>query len=174
MILTGPEIIVQKRRGRIWIDPFDSEMVTTNSYDLTLGGQFLTYRDEVLDVRKKPKYNMSEFSQGTTVHIPKGGFMLGHSSEKIGSDHHVPLIHARSGVARLGLFVHVTADLIDIGSYGNITFQLFAARAIDLCVGMRIAQVSFWMSEGEKELYDGKYQGSQGPVASMISQDIKS
>lgn len=173
MILTGPEIIAQQRRGRIRIDPFDSEMVTTNSCDLRLGGSLLTYRDEVLDVRKLPDYDITEYPPGASVHIARGAFLLGHSRECVGSDYYVPLIHARSGVARLGLFVHITADLIDIGSHGMITFQLFAAQAVDLIVGMRIAQVSFWKPEGEIKLYEGKYQGSKGPRASMIAFDFE-
>ena len=173
MILTGLEIIAQARRGRIRIDPFNSEHVTTNSCDLTLGGRLLTYRDAVLDVRKAPQYDMVEYPQGASIHIPRGTFLLGHSQEQVGSDHYVPLIHARSGVARMGLFVHVTADLIDIGSHGTITFQFFAACAVDLVVGMRIAQVSFWKPEGEIQLYNGKYQGSTGPRPSMIAHDFK-
>jgi dCTP deaminase len=50
-------------------------------------------------------------------------FYLGHSAEEIGSDHYVPMLHCKSGIARLGLFIHVTADLIDIGSHGNLTLQ---------------------------------------------------
>jgi hypothetical protein len=37
-----------------------------------------------------------------------------------------PTNSGKSGTARMGLFVHVTADLIDIGSHGVTTFQLYA------------------------------------------------
>jgi dCTP deaminase len=102
-----------------------------------------------------------------------GDFMLGHSQEQIGSDHYVPLIHAKSSIARLGLFVHVTADLIDIGSFGQVTFQLFATERIKLKVGMAIAQVTFWVPRGEIKLYDGKYQGSLGPRPSEVFRDFE-
>ncbi|MFQ8870135.1 MAG: dCTP deaminase domain-containing protein, partial [Varibaculum timonense] len=96
----------------------------------------------------------------------KNDFLLAESREYVGSDHYVPIIHAKSGTARLGLFVHVTADLIDIGSYGKITFQLYSTLPVMLRPDWLIAQVSFWVPKGDIELYDGKYNGSEGPVAS--------
>jgi len=97
---------------------------------------------------------------------------LGHSSEIIGSKKFVPIIHAKSSIARLGLFVHVTADLIDIGSIGNITFQLYATLPIKIYPNMLIGQVSFWVPKGKINLYKGKYKNSVGPKASEIHKDF--
>lgn len=36
----------------------------------------------------------------------------------------VPIIRGKSSIARMALFVHVTADLIDIGLVNQWTFQL--------------------------------------------------
>lgn len=83
------------------------------------------------------------------------------------------MIHAKSGIARLGLFVHITADLIDIGSIGNTTFQLYATKNIRIYSGMLIGQVSFWVPKGKIILYEGKYQNSIGPKASQIHKDFK-
>lgn len=101
------------------------------------------------------------------VVLPKISFRLGSSCERIGSNSYVPIVHARSGIARLGLFVHVTADLIDIGSIGVITFQFYATLPVKVYPGMKIAQVSFWQPKGEIVLYTGKYQNSTGPRASL-------
>ncbi|NUM60371.1 MAG: dCTP deaminase, partial [Bdellovibrionaceae bacterium] len=103
--------------------------------------------------------------------LNKGEFILAETEEKIGSDFYVPLIHAKSGTARAGLFVHITADLIDIGSYGKSTLQLFATIPIIIYPGMKIAQVTFWQPQGEIELYQGKYQNSDGPMPSLIFLD---
>jgi dCTP deaminase len=173
MILTGLEIIRQQQLGQVRIEPFDSAAVTTNSYDLRLGGEFLRYTDEVLDVRKPLVTSRSSYKLGETVALRKGDFLLGHSIERVGSNMFVPILHARSGIARLGLFVHVTADLIDIGSFGQITFQLFATRDVQLIVGGRIAQITFWRTHGDIKLYSGKYQGSMGPRASEIYKEFK-
>jgi dCTP deaminase len=172
MILTGDTITEEVRAGRIEISPFDELNITTNSYDLALGNKVLRYTSAILDPKVKPEYELIEIPFNGLIMRP-GDFLLGCTEEKIGSDHYVPLIHARSGTARMGLFVHITADLIDIGSHGNSTLQLYATLPVKLYAGMRIAQVSFWVPKGEIVLYKGKYQGSEGPQPSKTWEDFK-
>lgn len=93
--------------------------------------------------------------------------------EKVGSDHFVPMLHAKSGTTRKELFVHVTADLIDIGSFGKLTLQLYATLPVKIYPNMLIGQVTFWKPEGKIELYKGKYQGSNKPRISEIYKDFK-
>lgn len=100
-------------------------------------------------------------------------FHLGASIEKVGSDYFVPMLHAKSGTARKGLFVHVTADLIDIGSFGKLTLQLYATLPVKVYPNMLIGQVTFWKPQGDIELYKGKYQGSDKPRISEIYKDFK-
>jgi dCTP deaminase len=171
MILSGKTIAEEARSGRINITPFNEEHVTTNSYDLTLGSQFLRYVNDLVDPRQENPHEVIEVgSEG--ILLNQGSFWLGHSHEQIGSDHFVPIIHAKSSIARLGLFVHVTADLIDIGSHGNVTFQLYSTLPVRVYPGMRVGQVTFWQPKGEIELYQGKYQGSKGPRASQVYRDF--
>jgi dCTP deaminase len=172
MILTGTEITAQWNEAKIDIRPFRADRATTNSYDLTLGRKFIQYTSEIIDPAVPTKYR--EFEAGEQgLLMKKGDFLLGHSEEIIGSDHFVPIIHAKSSTARLGLFVHVTADLIDIGSHGNVTFQLYATLPVKVYPGMIIGQVSFWATKGEITLYNGKYQGSTGPRPSEIHRDFQ-
>lgn len=173
MILTGIEILKQVNQGKIGIDPFDPANATTNSYDLALGNELIKYKSKIIDPRKKPAFIKLTLPKEGLL-LKQGEFLLSCTVEKIGSNHFVPLIHARSGVARLGLFVHVTADLIDIGSYGNLTLQLFATVPVKIYPGMKVAQVSFWRTKGKIKLYDGKYQNSIGPQPSKIWQSMKS
>ena len=104
--------------------------------------------------------------------MPAGDFVIGHSAEVVGSDHYVPIVHAKSGIARLGLFVHITADLIDLGSLGQIGFQLHSTLPIRLYPGMTVAQVTFWKPKGEIDLYKGRYQNSKGARASEVFKDF--
>jgi dCTP deaminase len=170
VILTGPEIVREREEGRLVLEPFDKEHVQPNSYNLTLGPTLAFYTGEVLDTRQQNLH--------TTVDIPEEGYVLqpdriylGSSVEVLGSTRHVPIIRSRSGAARLGLFLHVTADLIDIGSIGQSTFQLHAVQPVRVYAGDRLAQVTFWRTQGEIILYDGKYQGSRGPQPSQIHRD---
>ena len=171
VILTGKEIINQWELGKIDLRPFNSEKATTNSYDLTLGNKFIQYTSHIIDPKHPPEYR-EIIADESGLFLPKGAFLLGHSQEIVGSDHYVPIIHAKSSTARLGLFVHVTADLIDIGSHGNVTFQLYATLPVKVYPGMAIGQVSFWVPKGDITLYEGKYQGSEGPRPSEIYKDF--
>lgn len=171
MILTGLEIKRCVEDASIHIKPFQDDHITTNTYDLTLGETLIRYKDEILDPKKFNDYEKIEIPD-TGFDMSKGEFLLGSSAESIGSNSYVPLIHARSSIARLGLFVHVTADLFDIGSIGQTTFQLYATRNIRLYKGMKIGQVSFWVPKGEIITYTGKYQGSIGPQPSQVYKDF--
>ncbi|MFI6324805.1 dCTP deaminase [Nonomuraea sp. NPDC050556] len=171
MILTGLEITRQHREGRLTIDPFTPEQVNPNSYNFRLGSTLKTYVPEVLDVAKP--------NPAVEITIPEDGFVLrpdriylGHTVEVMGSDHYVPIIRARSSIARLGLFVHVTADLIDIGSHNQWTLQLHAVQPVRVYPGLLIGQVTFWQVHGKITLYEGKYQGSRGPRESEIHRDF--
>lgn len=173
MILTGHEIRAQVLRHRIHIEPFHDHYITTNSYDVCLHHELIRYTDPILDPRRKPGFE--------TIRIPDDGFLLkknefvlGATHETIGSDFYVPIVHARSSIARLGLFVHITADLVDIGYRGRLTLQLYAIADVLLRHSTRIAQISFWVPKGSVELYSGKYQGASGPRASEAYRDPQS
>ena len=68
--------------------------------------------------------------------------------------------------------MHITADLIDIGSYNQWTLQLHAIQPVRVYPNMLIGQVTFWCVKGEITLYSGKYQGSKGPMESEIYKDF--
>lgn len=172
MILTGSKIIEEFKNGKIDISPFNLDRVTTNSYDLSLGKKIIKYTSELIDPKCKPLYEEIIIPENGLL-IQAGEFVLGHTNERIGSDFYVPIIHGKSGTARMGLFVHVTADLIDIGSHGVSTLQLYATLPVRIYPGMLISQVSFWVPFGDIELYKGKYQNSEGPQISLTYKDFE-
>lgn len=172
MILTGPEIEHQVNLGRIRIEPFDRQRLNPNSYDFLLGKEFCWYESVTLDCRKENKAVFGKLSSDGTVLYSNRIYLAG-TAELMGSDHYVPIIRARSSVARLGLFVHVTADLIDIGSFNAWTLQLHAVQPVRVYPGMRIGQVTFWKPQGRIVLYEGKYQHATGPRPSLIHRDFQ-
>jgi dCTP deaminase len=171
MILTGKHIQQEVESKNITISPFDPKQMSTNSYDLRLGKNLIRYTEPVLDPKKQNKYETIEILESGFL-LNKGDFVLASTLEIIGSNNYVPIIHAKSGIARMGLFVHITADLIDIGSIGSSTLQLYATLPIKIYTNMLIAQVSFWKTLGKIELYNGKYSNSNQPQASKIYQDF--
>jgi dCTP deaminase len=170
MILTGREIRAQIERRRIQFEPFSADMLNPNSVDLRLGRTLLAYTDETIDPSVASSVREMTIPDDGLV-LEAGSFVLGCTEERLGSAHYVPLLHGKSSTARAGLFVHVTADLIDLGSFGQLTLQMHPLLNIRIFKGMRIAQVSFWRCMGEIDLYEGKYQGSRGPQASRIHED---
>ncbi len=171
MILTGNEISKQVKKNKIIISPFDKKCINPNSYNLELGDYLKVYEDDILDSKKSLKTK--------TIHIPDEGLILepnkiylGFTKEIIGSDFFVPTITGRSSTGRLGLFVQITADLVDIGFKGNLTFQLHAVQPIRIYKGMKIGQIMFWKPKGKIKLYDGKYQNSSGPQESKVFKDF--
>lgn len=171
MILTGNKISEEVKNENIIIQDFNSQNISTNSYDLSLGNKLIRYTEALIDPKKEAAFEIITIPEDGFL-LEKNSFYLGSSVEILGSNKYVPLIHAKSGIARLGLFVHVTADLIDIGSIGNITFQLYPTMPIRVYPNMKIGQVTFWNVDGEISLYQGKYQNSKGAQPSKTYLDF--
>jgi dCTP deaminase len=171
MILTGPEIIREWKCKKIDIRPFNLNQINPNSYDFRLGTVIKTYANYVLDPRI-PNLTVETIIPEEGLVLMPGRIYLGHTLETMGSDHYVPIIRGKSSTARLGLFVHVTADLIDIGSHNQWTLQMNPVQPIRVYPQMRIGQVTFWKVRGRIVLYAGKYQGSMGPTESKIHLDF--
>lgn len=171
MILTGLEIKNQYEKGHIKFSEFEDSLIDTNSYNLRLGNTLLKYDEDIIDPKKENKYHLINIPE-EGLYLPANSFVLAETSIKLGSDFFVPMIHGKSSTARMGMFVHITADLIDIGFYGKSTLQLHNLLPIILYPNMPIAQVTFWKPKGEISLYNGKYQNAEQPISSKIFKDF--
>jgi dCTP deaminase len=173
MILTWKKIHDEVISGLITIEPYEKNQITTNSYDLRLWNTFIKYKSDVLDTSKSNSYITKTYKSWDTITLDKWDFILWASLEVVWSNKYVPMIHTKSSIARLWLFIHITADLIDIWSIWNITFQLYATLPITLTVWMLIWQVTFRSTLWDIKLYSWKYQNSSWPQASLSFKDIK-
>jgi deoxycytidine triphosphate deaminase len=167
MILSGQQITLERNAGRIVIEPFDETAVNPNSYNFTLSDRLVVYADGVLDASLE---NRTE-----ELRIPPDGLRLkanrlylAATREVLGSEHYVPTFAARSSVARLGLFINLSAPLGDIGFIGRWTLQLYPTQDVIVYEGMQIGQMMWWKTLGAISLYDGKYQHATGPRSSML------
>ena len=171
MILTGSEITKRVDNGDIIISPFNRKNVNPNSYNFTLYNEILKYDDGVIDVKSEKSVSV--------ITVPKDGYVLepqtlylASTNEIIGSNKFVPTYAARSSVARLGMFINLSAPLGDIGFIGRWTLQLFCLSRIRIYPDMRIGQMMFWHIQGDVELYSGKYQGAACALSSRIYRDF--
>jgi dCTP deaminase len=170
MILSGPQISEAVKSGDIVISPFDESQVGPNSYDFRLGDRCKIYRSVELDVRAdNPTEDITVSGAGVTIH-PKRIYLF-NTFETMGSTRYVPIIKGRSSVGRLGLFINVTADLIDVGSINQWTLQLHSVICVRVFPQMLIGQVTFWDVKGDIALYRGKYAHYESPVASLSYKD---
>jgi len=85
---------------------------------------------------------------------------------------HVPILHGKSSLARLGLYIHITAGYGDVGFAGHWTLELCCVQPIKIYAGMKIAQICYHdISEMPYTDYankaDAKYKDQgKDPVAS--------
>jgi dCTP deaminase len=166
MILTGPQIESAVTEGEITIRPFRKRQLAPNSYDFRLGNRCCVYRAKILDAAKENKTR--------TFTIPNNGILLHpdriylfNTEETMGSTRYVPIIRGRSSVGRLGIFIDITADLIDLGSINQWTLQIHAVHNVRVYPGMLIGQVTFWKTYGRRVQYAGKYRYRKSPVPSL-------
>ncbi|MBW4082411.1 dCTP deaminase [Paenibacillus sp. S150] len=172
MILTGPQIIEECRKGKIVIDPLYPEQCNPNSYNFRLDKTFRVYDQFPLDPKVPNKIREFEIPEEGYVLEP-GRLYLGNTMEILGGTHFVPTFAARSSIARLGLFINLSANLGDIGFIGQWTLQLYAIHPLRVYPGMKIGQMMWWRTKGEISLYEGKYQGSKGPQSTLIYRDYE-
>lgn len=172
MILSGKEIL--KHIGKeIIIEPFDTNKVNPNSYNLTLHNELLIYEDTILDMKKENKT--------TKITIPKEGLILepnrlylGRTKEFTKTDHYVPMLEGRSSTGRLGLFIHVTAGFGDIGFAGYWTLEIFCVQPVKIYPDVEICQIYYHDIHGEYDLYhSGKYQNNTGIQPSLMYKDFE-
>lgn len=172
MILTGGAIDECVKKGDVIIEPYSPENLNPNSYNFHLGDYVLVYRNMILDPKlPQPVERVDIPDEGLVLYPDR--IYLGYIRERMGSEKYVPIINGRSSTGRLGLFVHITANLIDIGSINNWTLQMHAVQPVRVYRGMSIGQVTFWRTYGDIKLYDGKYKDSSGPVESQIWKDFQ-
>lgn len=172
MILSGSKIDEEVKKGRITIEPYDYKDINPNSYNYTLGSYVKVYKNNELDAKKKEETQIIEIPDDGLIIYPDKIY-LGFTEEIIGSDYFVPVITGRSSTGRLGLFVQITSDLVDIGFKGRLTLQLHSTQPVKIYKGMKIGQIMFWRIFGDVDLYKGKYQGSNGPRESEVWKDFR-
>jgi dCTP deaminase len=171
MILTDKTIIDEIAAKNIVIEPLIEANIGTNSVDLTLSNTLLMYTDTILDTRKKNAY--------APFIIPEEGIILRPNVLYLASTveytetlRHVPLLHGKSSLARLGLYIHVCAGFGDVGFRGHWTLELAVIQPVKIYPGMKIAQICYHdISEMPYTDYaskaDAKYKDQgKDPVAS--------
>lgn len=108
------------------------------------------------------------------IAVEPGEFCLARTDEHFDLPSEVmALMHGRSSIGRLGLFVE-NAGLVDRGFSGTLTLELFnpTENVIEVPAHSRVAQLAFFHQGGSPDgAYDGKYQGQVDATKSRAYQD---
>jgi len=171
MILSGDAI--RKRLGAdIVIDPFDESHLNPNSVNLTLHDEVMVYEEVVLDMRQPNRVRR--------IHIPDNGLVLNpnqlylaRTAEYLETHNLVPMVQGRSSVARLGLFIDVTAGFGDVGFKGHWTLEMFAVQPVKIYPGIPICQIYFHEVAGDiTEYCSEKYQDARDIQPSLLYREL--
>jgi dCTP deaminase len=171
VILTGPEIGDEVRRGRIVIDPFDERRLEPNSYGFRLARHVISYADPVIDAGRPPEHRSTAIPQDGMVLLP-GVLYLGSTVETMGSDHYAATLYARRSVSTLGMWIQVSAPLGHVGAIIPWTLEIRVTAPIVVYPEMPIGKIAFWQPIGRKLRYGGKYDGSRTTVPSRLAQEL--
>lgn len=173
MILSGDAI--QKKLGSdIHIEPFDSERLNPNSYNLRLHDELLVYEEIVLDMRTPNRYRrMSIPPEGLVLQPDR--LYLGRTVERLETHNLVPMVSSRSSLTRLGLFVGTNSGFGDVGYSGHWTLELYCVQPIRIYAGVQVCEIFYHELSGEVNEYcSNKYQNANDIQPSLMFREIGS
>ena len=148
MILSRPDILSRLEQDSPSFDPkISKDRVKQVSIDLTLGRRFTTFKKSpgfIASIQMDDSlWNSQDLwdkeQEADTFMLKAGGFVLGQTLERVVMPPDLMgLVEGRSGFARIGLAVHLTAPKIDPGFKGHITLEManFGEVPIQLRAGI--------------------------------------
>ena len=173
MVLSDSEILKCVDVGEIVISPFKREALGSNSYDVHLSKHLAVYVDDELDAKKHNRIRHFEIPEEGFVLQP-GELYLGSTVEYTETHNHLPILDGKSSVGRLGIDIHATAGIGDVGFKGYWTLELSVTKPVRVYVNMPIGQIIYYTVQGDvihtyDKKRDAKYsQQDHLPVESMM------
>ena len=187
MILADEDIEQLAMSYARMIEPYNPKNLQPASYDCTLSNQFRVFKlhgtaavdladpgtfsdiTQLVELEEPHEARPGEFEPFV---LHPGEFVLGVTKERFRIPPDITgRIEGKSSLGRLGLLTHVTAGFFDPGFEGDATLEFvnLLRVPIKLHVGMPICQMSFTrLTKEAKKPYSGRYQGSDGVVASRF------
>lgn len=159
------------------ITPWDDSQLQPASYDLRISDTFLEPRvaNSIFHRIKEP--GLLKTSTIKPFVLRSLCFALATTIETV----NIPIdlcarVEGKSSLARVGLFIHISAGFIDPGFHGQLTLEMFNASPFDFILEdeMRIAQIAFFMLDKPAyvpyghETLNSHYQGQRGPVGARF------
>lgn len=173
MILSDKKILENIKNKSIIIKPFDISNLGSNSYDVHLGEYIGMYIDDILDVKKHNKINLSKIPENGILLQPNN-FYLAVTKEYTETHKHVAFLEGKSSTGRLGIDIHATAGKGDIGFCNTWTLEISVKKPVIVYKHMPIGQLIFFELSGDVNIsYQNKSSAKYNkkvnhPVESMM------
>lgn len=169
MILNDRKILESVDNGDIYISGFDKDRVNPNSYDVLLGENIMIYTESVLYVDRINPYTVLPIPPDSGCILYPGELYLGVTKEFTKTDKFVMLLEGKSSLARLGLTVHVTAGVGDLGFGGHWTLEMHVIKPLKIFPNIPIAQIIFFESEEAATPYGKSNKGANYTINNQES-----
>lgn len=178
MRLAASAIKREIQAGNLTFNPqVNQELIVDSSVDLTLSRDFISLRPAsqleqagVTSFIELTRYNFQRFVEqlgeeirlAPTDHldIPVRQLVLGYTQEIVGLPQHLGgRVEGKSGYARIGLFVHISAPTVHPGFRNRIMLEFYNVGPLPVRVhpGDVICQLVLERVEGEG-MYQGQFQ----------------
>lgn len=169
-VMVNHEIVAERERGNVVIEPFRPEHLNTSSYDVTLGRFIARLRPMlgVVDVNhawSRDHYEIIDLGEHGDLVLGAGERCLAHTQEFIGGRRVVTTeMRARSSWGRWGLQACACAGWGDVSYFNRWTAELLNLNpfAVRVSVGTVFAQIVFHKvsepSQGSLYSETGQYQ----------------
>jgi dCTP deaminase len=196
-VLSSTEILDERERGNVVIEPYHDTNLSNCSYDVTLGDHYYRHVPNPIEpihvyVPWNPDHvrrywgtsqtaimvdarseKMLGLEIGTKyILIYPGETILAHTNEFIGGKGKITtMMKARSSMGRSGVSICKDAGWGDIGYINRWTLEItnFAQVPVALLVGERIGQIIFFYTGKPISAYTGSYQTSSDLITLMSS-----
>lgn len=168
MILTFQDLIDALNKGEIVVDPIAPNAIGTNSIDLHLSPFLATYDQGTLDAKQPANIRRFMMTDEGYVLTP-GVLYLASTLEYTETHKHVPVMHGKSSIARLGITVHQAAGFGDIGFCGHWTMEITTVLPVRVYPGIPIAQLCYiepksMPEEGYMQRKSSTYTDAKNPL----------
>jgi len=173
MILSDTRILEEIENGTILIEPFRSDCLGSNSYDVHLSKYLAVYESRVLDARNHNTIKELVIPP-EGIELQPNTLYLGVTEEYTETHAHVPFLEGKSSTGRLGIDIHATAGKGDVGYCNTWTLEISCIQPVVVYPGMPIGQLIYFAVDGDvTNLYNkkanAKYtQRTLRPIESMM------
>ncbi len=186
MILSNKAIGRAIRQRKIVLDPKpEKEQFAPSALDLRVGNQFFKWKETQAGSGAEVCFDLSAFNitlckdhlsevrpeSDGRIKLKAGDFILANTLEKITLEYTSQLaarVEGRSGFARLGLQVHMTAPTIHCGFIGNIILELKNCGNYPLLITPNKTYICQLIFETVKDKpvgsFNSKFQYQTGPI----------